>query len=83
MPAPNYNLTFSVDLTSWTLVINGTTVVSNRTTMPNKPSIVYMFANNGYGELMSDGHTYCPTDAAYKNAHEVFVSLGNDKKITR
>jgi len=72
-----------MDLTSWSLVINGISIVSNRTTMPSKPSLVYMFANNGYGELMPDGHTYCPTDEAYSNAHDIFVQLGNNKKLTR
>ena len=79
MSSPNtYLLTFSNDNRNWSLTINGNPVVTNQTTMMIKPYIAYLFARNGYGEVMPDGHTYCQTDATYEASFEVFTEIARN-----
>lgn len=76
MAANSYSLTFGEGNKNFSLTINGTSLITEQTTVPTKISLLTLFNSHGYGELMA-GTTdkFCATAASYQAAFEAFVAI--------
>ena len=76
MAENTYTLTIAPDNSSYSLTINGKTVIKDQTKLTNKPTLTDLFSNNGYGEprVVNGVTIYCPCSGLDEGS-AVYVEL--------